>query len=61
MNETYANKEKQMSAGLTFEILVGVLGNIVSHVHCVPVSRTGQIYYQFCGNEFDYRHLVACE
>jgi hypothetical protein len=50
-----------MPAGLTFEMLVDVLGSIVSQVHCVPVSRTGQICYQFGGNEFVYRHLVACE
>jgi len=50
-----------MPAGLTFEMLVGVFGNIVSQFYCVPVSRTGQIYCQFCGNELDYRHLVACE
>jgi len=32
-----------MPAVLTFEVFVNVLGNIVSQVHCVPVSRTDQV------------------
>jgi hypothetical protein len=32
-----------MPAGLTFEVLVDVVGSIVSQVHCVPVSRTDQL------------------